>query len=275
MLLLLLLLVKVASWNTQMVVMLDGTDTDLGPQVAPALFGYMIGVACAASSFMFGRHAYDWLRSLHPPVEEDAEYGISPPPADMSVDLNSCYSSGIESQLSRLKEGVDILSKLYKIKYGPLLFTLALLIAFAVVDAKQGLLFYRKLWMSCMLAPFGAVLRWRISVLNKRNFRWARGVKWIPWGTFFANFLASIISVAADAVNSRVLDPERSGFNWISPALLAVQGGFAGSLSTVSTLMREMFSLDTPAQAHFYCLFTIVSSMLCGLMVYSPIIRYS
>lgn len=258
-----------------MVAMLDGTDTELGHQVAPALFGYLIGVAGAVSSFIFGRQVYDWLLSLHPPLEEDVEFGITSPPEDLSHDLNSCHSSGIESQLSRLKEGFDVVSKLYKIKYGPLLFTLALFITFALVDAKQGLIFYRKMWMVCLLAPFGAVVRWRISVLNKHNLWWAGNFMWIPWGTFFANFLASIIALAARAVNARVLNPDSDSFPWTSTALVAVEAGFAGSLSTVSTLMREMFSLDTTKQAHIYCLFTIVSSMLFGLLIYAPIMRYA
>ena len=82
-----------------MVAMLDGTDTELGHQVAPALFGYLIGVAGAVSSFIFGRQVYDWLLTLHPPLEEDVEFGITSPPEDLSHDLNSCHSSGIESQL--------------------------------------------------------------------------------------------------------------------------------------------------------------------------------
>jgi len=265
----------VASWNTQMVVMLDGTDTELGPQVAPALFGYVIGVACAVSSFSCGRHVYDWMESLHPPCE-GVEYGQNRQNRITSIpeDLESCQSSGIDSQLSVLKEGFDILSKLYKIKYGPLLFTLALFITFAVVDAKQGLYFYREMWMVCLLAPFGAVLRWRISVFNKRNLRWAGGFMWIPWGTFFANIIAVIIAVVAESVNSRILGAEDENFRWTSPLLTAIKVGFAGSLSTVSTLVREMFSLDTAKQAHMYCLFSIVTAMLLGLLFYSPIIRY-
>lgn len=263
----------VASWNTQMVVMLDGTDTELGPQVAPALFGYVIGVACAVSSFIFGRHVYDWLQSLQPPCE-DMEYGRNRI-TSIPEDVDSCYSSGIDSQLSVFKGGCDFLSKLYKIKYGPLLFTLALFITFAVVDSKQGLYFYREMWMVCLLAPFGAVLRWRISVLNKRNLRWSGDFMWIPWGTFFANILAAIIAVAAESVNSRLLDPEDDKFRWTSPLLTAIKVGFAGSLSTVSTLIREMFSLDTTKQAHIYCLFSIVTGMLLGLLFYSPIIRYT
>ena len=50
-----------SSWNSQMVQMMDGTDTELGPQVVPALFGYVIGMACAAWSFSMGGRLHEWL----------------------------------------------------------------------------------------------------------------------------------------------------------------------------------------------------------------------
>ena len=45
-----------ASWNTQMVVMLDGSYCELGSQVVPVLFGYMVGLMGATCGFQFGRH---------------------------------------------------------------------------------------------------------------------------------------------------------------------------------------------------------------------------
>jgi len=61
-----------ASWNTQMVVMMYGYDTKLGPQIAPALFGYIIGLMCAISSYLFGRHAAHWLTSwINPHILSD------------------------------------------------------------------------------------------------------------------------------------------------------------------------------------------------------------
>ena len=253
--------------------MLDGTDTLRGSQIVPALFGYMIGVACAASSFIFGRHVYDWWRSIHPPPNDDKiQYEVTSQCEEIA-DMASAYSSAAESEFSALKEGCNLASKLYKIKYGPLLFVAALLAAFAVGDAVEGFLFYRLMWMSCLLSPFGAFLRWRISELNKRNLRWTRSLMWLPWGTFIANILGAVISLLTEALNSRFLDPDDAGYEWASPALIAIEIGFAGSLSTVSTMMREMFSLDTPKQSCIYCLLTLVASMLLGLLVYSPIIR--
>lgn len=253
--------------------MLDGTDTERGPQVASALFGYMVGVACAAASFIFGRHVYDWWRSFHPPAPEEIQYDIaSQSEQNQMNEVDSAYSTD-HSQVTRIKEGCKLASNLYKIKYGPLLLMAALFSAFAVGDAVGGFLFYRQMWMTCLLSPFGAILRWRISDLNKRNLRWAGSFMWLPWGTFIANILAAVISAAAEALYYSVLDPGATNYEWASPALFAIEVGFAGSLSTVSTLMREMFSLDTPKQSYTYCLLTIVCGMLFGLLAYSPIIR--
>jgi len=252
-----------------MVLMLDGTDTVLGPQIASALFGYVLGITCATSSFIFGRHVYDWWRNIHPPPDNDNTVQQM----EDIAEVDSTYSTA-DSQISvRLKEGCKLASKLYKIKYGPLLFVAALFGAFAAGDAVEGLLFYRQMWMTCLLAPFGSVLRWRISELNKRNLRWTGSLMWLPWGTLIANILAAVISLAAEALNSRSLDPDDSGYEWASPALIAIEIGFAGSLSTVSTMVREMFSLETSKQSYTYGLITIVTSMLLGLLVYSPIIR--
>lgn len=45
-----------SSWNTQMVVMLVGTTTELGSQGMSTFFGYMIGLQAAMASYVFGKH---------------------------------------------------------------------------------------------------------------------------------------------------------------------------------------------------------------------------
>mmetsp|Transcript_30388 Transcript_30388/g.45858 ORF Transcript_30388/g.45858 Transcript_30388/m.45858 type:complete len:110 (-) Transcript_30388:984-1313(-) len=44
-------LTKKTSWNSQMVVMMNGSGTELGSQVVRALFGYMIGLHCDVEGF--------------------------------------------------------------------------------------------------------------------------------------------------------------------------------------------------------------------------------
>ena len=244
----------VASWNTQMVVMIDGTGTDFGPQVAAAIFGYILGISCTVSSFMFGRHVFEWLQSCHPtcrvPSIEDGE---------RARNSNNCRrdTNAIDWPWGRSMLVVVIAS---------------LFFAFAWGDAFESILFYREMWITALLSPLGALIRWKLSELNTMNVRWA-GMKWFPWGTFVANFIASILSVLALAMESRLKDISDPSYAWLSPSLRASEAGFAGSLSTVSTLVREMLYLETPGQTNGYCLITIVCSMLFSLLVYSPIIR--
>ena len=40
---------------------MDGTDTELGSQVVPALFGYAIGMGCALWSFSIGGRVHEWI----------------------------------------------------------------------------------------------------------------------------------------------------------------------------------------------------------------------
>ena len=54
-------LTSFASWNTQMVVMLDGTYCELGSQVVAVFFGYAIGLMGAMASFRFGKRCGLWL----------------------------------------------------------------------------------------------------------------------------------------------------------------------------------------------------------------------
>lgn len=253
-----------------MVVMIDGTKTEIGSQVTSAISGYVIGIACACSSFLYGRSVSCWWQGFH--SKPDSQYSITLEREDAGHELASTYSTD-HSYTSRLKDGLNLMSKLIKIKYGPLLCIAALFSAFVVGDAVYGILFYRKMWMVCILAPLGAVMRWRISVLNKRYLRWTGSLIWLPWGTFFANFAALLISAEGDALEYHYFVKGSSGYEWLSPSLKAIEVGFAGSLSTVSTMVRELYNLETHKQSNIYCSFTIVCGLFFGLLVYSPIVR--
>jgi len=85
-----------ASWNTQMVVMMYGYDTELGPQIAPALFGYIIGLMCAISSYLFGRHVAHWLTSWINPhiLSDDHDFRQNPSFFDVENDAININSQG-------------------------------------------------------------------------------------------------------------------------------------------------------------------------------------
>lgn len=243
-----------------MVVMMDGTATEFGSQVAAALFGYLIGVSCAVASFIFGRHVFDWLRSRHP--------------LPQSLTIDEGGEGGYEERArGGSKEGkCGLLSKLLAINLWLVIAVAGLLSAFVAGDAVEGSLFYRKMWMAAALSPFGAVLRWKLAELNSRKLKWT-GVEWFPWGTFIANFSAALVSILMEALDLHVVDSGDGSLDWVMPIVQAVEVGFSGSLSTVSTMIRDIFFLQTPGQASIYCSVTILSSMLMSLMIYSPIVR--
>jgi len=255
-----------ASWNTQMVVMLDGTDTELGPQVAPALFGYIIGVCCAVSSFVFGRHVYGWWRCIHPtPVPESLNAGVIETEERRFVSTKEHVRPGKAAWWGKF-------SVLFGIRVSPFLLLAGLIASFAVGDAYYGNLFYRKMWLTSVMAPFGAILRWRLSELNARPGFWKR-LEWVPWGTFAANMIGAVISVVAEACEEKYDDPNEPGHAWLSTVLPAIELGFAGSLSTVSTFVKEIVEMKSPLQMFIYTWGSLVLAMLLGLLFYSPIVR--
>lgn len=252
-----------ASWNTQMVVMLDGTDTVLGSQPVPALFGYLIGISTAATSFLSGRHCNMLLRSRHreslsstrndiPAVDTELGQPVleRPPPPSSRAPVQPCW-----------------LTRLLGIRVAPFLVVTVLIGVFVVGDVVYQVPFYRKMWISIALTPLGALLRWRLSRWNSKIV-WNR-LAWVPWGTLVANLLAAVLSAAAEAIGERYYKNDA----WTFTIWKGVGAGFAGSLSTVSTMVKEMFAMDSPARAYFYATVTVIAAALLSLAVYSPIIR--
>ena len=121
---------------------------------------------------------------------------------------------------------------------------------------------YRTMWYAGLCAPFGALLRWRLSGLNGKLTTYnAMDLSWFPLGTLLANLLACVISIAAVAIDLRLSD--LGGF-WLTGTVRAVKVGFAGSLSTVSTFVSEIVSnMKKPNQYRGYK-YILISLGLCG-----------
>ena len=144
--------------------------------------------------------------------------------------------------------------------------TTALLIwgAIAMSGSDEPSKTYRTYFIAALLSPFGTILRWQLSRLNGkiRNSRWA----WLPIGTFAANMIASSISALMQAIMLKIDGQLALAF------VGAIQFGFAGCLSTVSTFVVEIESLMKALPQHafgyYYSLLTVGSAAILGIACY-------
>ncbi len=136
--------------------------------------------------------------------------------------------------------------------------------------------FYKNMTAAVVIAPVGALTRWKLSTLNGSNY--VRGfMSWLPWGTLLANILAAIISIICQGLSDRYGKVWNDGNPWLEPFFFAIKVGFAGSLSTVSTLVKEVANLQQsyPGSAKFviYSIATLTGGMIFSLFVYMMIVR--
>lgn len=254
-----------ASWNTQMIVMMDGTATAFSPQISQAFAGYLVGFACCVASFTFGQSLRKCFRHSTTAGSNRRLGGTSV--AEGTHGDQTQDSIDIGSSATSLNDH-SCLSCCTFSNIAPLPLITILLIGFVLGDVVFGIAFYRTMWITMIMAPFGATLRWRLSALNPTS-----SPLWFPWGTIIANVLASALGVAADAMESNVSSSGGARLQWASPILLAVEIGFAGSLSTVSTMVRELAFMKTPGKAIAYFAATVMVSLSVGLAIYCPTIR--
>lgn len=114
-------------------------------------------------------------------------------------------------------------------------------------------------WASAMFAPLGAVVRWRLSVLNAILPRF-------PLGTFAANTLAVILNLVIGVVLlTRARELSDDAFLFLS----AIRTGLGGSLSTVSTWIFEAVQLDS-TDRYLYVVGSVCVAQLLGLAIYGP-----
>ena len=148
----------------------------------------------------------------------------------------------------------------------PVLLVVVLFSLFVVSDVVWNISFYRTLWVSTLLTPFGAIARWRLSLLNPHR-------KTFPMGTLIANILGSVVAILAVAIDTRYLKSETLS----SQLLAALKIGFAGSLSTVSTFVKEVVDLTErhsyDAKGYKYAGISLVVCCAASVVVYSPIVR--
>ena len=120
----------------------------------------------------------------------------------------------------------------------------------------------RQIWLAVLFAPFGCISRWLLAKLNysSRSERF----KWVPMGTLAANWTGAVINYVLAAITIRVsLD------YWGSLVIGAIQDGFCGCLTTVSTLVAETMTfadlLPFSTRVYVYAAATFVGGFVLGL----------
>eukprot|EP00584_Thalassiosira_punctigera_P010555 CAMPEP_0172532150 /NCGR_PEP_ID=MMETSP1067-20121228/5303_1 /TAXON_ID=265564 ORGANISM="Thalassiosira punctigera, Strain Tpunct2005C2" /NCGR_SAMPLE_ID=MMETSP1067 /ASSEMBLY_ACC=CAM_ASM_000444 /LENGTH=452 /DNA_ID=CAMNT_0013316627 /DNA_START=81 /DNA_END=1439 /DNA_ORIENTATION=- len=238
-----------SSWNSQMVLMMDGTANPyLHSQVIAALFGYLIGLQAAVVCYRAGRTVAAWIHLRKNP---------------------HVFDSDLSKREGSLKWHYEYIHWITPVA---LCIVIATLIALYMLgDIYWGIAYYRILWIACFAAPIGTMIRWKLSSLNGK-FR-------LPLGTFLANFIGSILS-ASLAAWATIESDHKGAQRWEIPIIKAVSLGIAGSLSTVSTFAKECVEMadKNPPYDKSQFIYSYGSMLICclfGLLVYSPIVRYA
>lgn len=126
---------------------------------------------------------------------------------------------------------------------------------------------YKTMIYAGLLAPTGALLRWKLSNLNGSIQKY----NWFPLGTFAANVFACILSASMIALEEYFYDYKSF---WAVGTVRAVKVGFTGCLSTVSTFVAEVagfFKSPNPIYGYLYVAISIFTSALCGAIAFSLI----
>lgn len=207
-----------ASWKLQMIQMLlAGHGTQLKSQWLGVATGLILGLVTSLSALLIGQHFALFLITQKDKRKHTSNPSTESKTSDMSVEKGSVILT---------------------------LFALVVLVlgtALALIGVLElsGLNFWRKLCCSILLAPIGALLRWRLSSLNTTNTSRRESLLWLPIGTLLANLIASCISFLSQGVEVRWNEDLGSNVKLI---LYALRSGLAGSFSTVSTWVVEVSS---------------------------------
>ncbi|CDK27639.1 unnamed protein product [Kuraishia capsulata CBS 1993] len=110
---------------------------------------------------------------------------------------------------------------------------------------------------SCCFAPLAVMLRFELARnLNSRS--------WFPWGTLAANTIACVV-IGIALLASRGLRVHNSHAACV--ALVAIENGFSGVLSTTSTFVAEFEKLQGKRR-HIYAFTSVAVCTTCVLLTF-------
>jgi fluoride ion exporter CrcB/FEX len=246
-----------SSWNSQMVLMMDGSaNVYIGSQVGAAIFGYIIGLQASVVSYRTGRTFASWFHlKNNPHIFESAE--------------GRGHDSDVSTEAKSTMKGRHF----FNARVLPSFLVAVTFTLYVLGDFYWHIQYYRQLWLACLVAPFGTLLRWKLSTLNGKLK--CNNMQWFPTGTFSANFIASIISAA---INATLIRSPYVDSLWALNTVKSFSLGFAGSLSTVSTFVKEIVEMGDKnpqfdKKAFLYSHGTMLSCCCIGLAFYCPIAR--
>jgi fluoride ion exporter CrcB/FEX len=124
---------------------------------------------------------------------------------------------------------------------------------------------YRTQFLSSLVSPLGTYSRWYLSRLNGKiqTEKW----EWLPIGTLLANLIASSISALCAGLLLGLDDSDSDTTELQVAFVKAIQVGFAGSCSTVSTFCTETTGLLRALPRAFWGYYYGFGSMVCALLV--------
>ncbi|XP_020530011.1 fluoride export protein 2 isoform X2 [Amborella trichopoda] len=149
------------------------------------------------------------------------------------------------------------------VSFGIVLVMLALVLGLSIFLTCQR---SKKLGLACLFGPLGVWTRWFLTRFNGRGFGSNQRLMWIPWGTLLANVLASGIMASLSTLN---IAEKTEHYQTV---IEAIQLGFLGCMSTVSTFVAEVYSLAENGhvwRAFWYSILSIGLSFALGTLVYS------
>lgn len=237
--------------------------TELGSQVMVALVGYLFGFMLPISAFQFGQQVagllYTWKHSSNSgniTTTGDDEQVAS----DEHPKQNNCCDNHHPIKL------LFVFASL-------LVIVLFVVVGYGIYDMQ----FYQNMVLLLPLAPLGALTRWKLSRYNSPNNRTVctKRFHWFPVGTWTANVVGATCSIACTVVLDRWTLEGADSNPWLNGLVFAVATGFGGSLSTVSSMVKEIVSLSkaNPIRAYAYAIATFVSAMAISLIIYSSTIQ--
>mmetsp|Transcript_1726 Transcript_1726/g.3939 ORF Transcript_1726/g.3939 Transcript_1726/m.3939 type:complete len:636 (-) Transcript_1726:923-2830(-) len=187
--------------------------------------------------------------------------------------------------------------------------TIGLIVGFGFGGIQQDIEWYRGMLLMCCLSPPGALVRWKLADWNIPSNRLAMASSadrsvcgcsggggggllqccfknvpdWLPIGTVVANLVAVVIGCIATGLDDRYFSTTSTASSpWIRGLFYAINSGLAGSMSTVSTMIKETVILSEQSQTgrmiglgkpYYYSIGTCLAGMLLGLCVYATTVR--